>query len=120
MPDLFHLIHELVKGYGPASCRRLRPARQAFNPARERCEQCRASDPTNEASLPAQVVVDACQVEVKRWEGLRHTYRDHLMRFSLIVQPWRVEDSTPQDAQEMQLRLAALIKAFENFTQTTE
>jgi hypothetical protein len=119
VPDLFHLVHELVKGYGPILCLRLRQARQTLKAAHERLAKCRASDPKSEASLQAQVVAEACQAEVDRWEGIRHTYRGHLMRLSLIVHPWRVADSTPQDAQEVQQQLATQIKAFEKLMETT-
>jgi IclR helix-turn-helix domain len=50
VPDLFHLIRELVKGYGPAVCLRLRQARQALKIAQECLATCRASDPSSEAS----------------------------------------------------------------------
>lgn len=119
VPDLFHLIHELVKGYGPAVCLGLRQARQALKAARECLEPCRTRDPKDEASLQAQMRVEACQAEVERWEGVRHTYRGHLMRLSLIVHPWRVKDSTPQSSKEVEQLLQAEIKAIEHFMETT-
>ena len=119
VPDLFHLIRELVKGYGPAVCLRLRQARQALKAARERLDQCRARDPRGEANVQAQMEVEACQVEVERWEGIHHTYRKHLMRLSLIVHPWRVEDSTPQNSNEVERLLQAETKAIEQFMETT-
>jgi hypothetical protein len=119
VPDLFHLIHELVKGYGPTLCLRLRQVHQALKAAHERLATCRANDPNSEASLQAQVVVEACQAEVERWENVRHTYREHLMRISLIVHPCRVADSTPQDAQEVQQQLEGQLTAFEDFIETS-
>jgi Family of unknown function (DUF6399)/IclR helix-turn-helix domain len=119
VPDLFHLIRELVKGYGPAVCLRLRQARQALKIAQECLATCRASDPSSEACLQAQVEVEACQAEVMRWEDVRHIYREHLMKLSLIVHPWRVAESIPQDAQEVQQRLEGQLKAFEDFIETT-
>lgn len=120
VPDLFHLIRELVKGYGPTICIRLRQARQSLKAARERLERCRDHDPKDDASFQAQMtVVDACQAEVEHWEGIRHTYRGHLMRLSLIVHPWRVEDSTPQRSQEVEQLLAAETRAIETFIETT-
>lgn len=115
VPDLFHFIHELVKGYGPSVCLRLRQARRALQTAHERLTTCRAHDPNSAASLQAQIVVEACQAEVEHWEGVRHTYRGHLMRLSLIVHPWRVTDSTPQNAQEVQQQLEGQLTAFEDF-----
>jgi hypothetical protein len=119
VPDLFHLIHEIVKGYGPAICLRLRQARQALRAARERLEKCRADDPKGEASLQAQLVLEACQADAEHWEGIRHTYRGYLKRLSLIVHPWRVEDSTIQTSQEVEQQLEAQIEAFEGFIETT-
>ncbi len=119
VPDLFHLIRELVKGYGPAICLRLRQARQALKAARERLEKCRADDPKGKPSLQAQVAVEACQKEVEHWEDIHHRYRGHLMRLSLIVHPWRIEDSMPQDSQEVQQHLEGQIEAFEDFIETT-
>jgi hypothetical protein len=119
VPDLFHLIRELVKGYGPAICLGLRQARQALKVARERLEQCRNRDPKSEAVLQAQMEVEACQAEVEHWESIRHTYRGHLMRLSLIVNPWRIEDSTPQSSEEVEQQLEAEIEAIERFMETT-
>ena len=119
VPDLFHLIRELVKGYGPTICLRLRQARQALKAAGERLEQCRVRDPKSEASLQAQMGVEVCQAEVERWEGIRHTYRGHLTRLSLIVHPWRVEDTTTQSSEQVEQRLEAEMEAIEHFMETT-
>src|SRR2546421_4628696 len=43
MPDLFHLIHDLVKSYSLAICDPLRQAQQAFNQARESLTMCQTS-----------------------------------------------------------------------------
>lgn len=120
VPDLFHFIHELVKGYGPTICLRLRQARQALKAARERLEQCRADDPKSESSLQAQGVLSACQSELERWQAIHQTYRSHLMRLSLIVHPWRLEDSRPQSSGQVSNLLEAEITALESFMETTE
>jgi hypothetical protein len=41
------------------------------------------------------------------------------MRLSLIVHPWQVEDSTPQNSQEVEQQLATEIEAIETFMETT-
>src|SRR4029434_728019 len=46
IPDLFHLIHELVKSYSWAILGRLRHARQALKQAQERLRMCQGSDPS--------------------------------------------------------------------------
>ena len=45
IPDVFHLIHELVKSYSWAILGRLRHARQALSHAQERLRTCEASPP---------------------------------------------------------------------------
>src|SRR5262252_10493789 len=45
IPDLFHLLHDLVKGYSLAICRRLRQAQQALQQAQERLATCQTSHP---------------------------------------------------------------------------
>ncbi len=45
IPDLFHLIHELVKSYSLAIFGRLRHARQALSHAQEYLTKCQASKP---------------------------------------------------------------------------
>jgi len=51
IPDVFHLIHELVKSYSLAILGRLRHARQALSQAQERLHMCQVSDP-NGAETP--------------------------------------------------------------------
>ena len=48
IPDLFHLIHDLVKSYSLAICGRLRQARQALQPS--------AGAPPQRARRPIQAV----------------------------------------------------------------
>src|SRR5262249_45623132 len=43
IPDVFHLLHDLVKGYSLAICSRLRHAQQALQQAQERLAVCQAS-----------------------------------------------------------------------------
>src|SRR4029453_15640589 len=45
IPDLFHLLHDLVKGYSLALCSRLRQAQQALQQAQERLATCQTSHP---------------------------------------------------------------------------
>jgi len=41
------------------------------------------------------------------------TYRGHLEAIALQVHPWRVEDSTPQSAQEVEAQLGAEVTALQ-------
>jgi hypothetical protein len=119
VPDLFHVIHELVKGYGLSISRQLRQAHQALKQARACLDACQGREPTSEASQQAQAAVAACEAEVERWQGVRQAYRDHLLRLSLIVHPWCVADSTPQSSPEVKQRLEAEIEAVEALMETT-
>ena len=118
IPDLFHLIHDLVKGYALAISSRLRHARQALGQAQEHLARCQASAPSGGAAQQAQRVVEETEAEVKRWEGIRSASRQHLETVSLIVHPWRLVDSTPQTSQDVEQLLQGEIAAIETFVET--
>jgi len=105
MPDVFHLIHELVKSSSLSMCSRLRQARQALKQAQEQC--------SGAAAPQAQAVVEAREAEVTHWETVHSAYRHHLERVSLPVHPWRVFDSTRQRSEEVERQLHAEIDALE-------
>jgi hypothetical protein len=94
IPDLCHLIHELVKSYSLSICGRLRQARQALSQAQEHLRTCQASHPRGADVQQAQAVVEAREAEVARWESVHRAYRHPLETVSLIVHPWRLVDST--------------------------
>lgn len=110
MPDVFHLIHELVKSYSLAIGSRLRQARQALQ---------QAEGQRSEAEAPqGQAVVEACAAEVTHWETVHSAYRHHLESVSLTVHPWRVCDSTRQRAAAVERQLHAEIDALEALIDT--
>ncbi len=113
IPDLFHLIHDLVKSYSLSIHSRLRQARRALSHAQEQRKKCQASDPSGAASSQAQVLVEAHEAEVQRWESVHSVYRNHLLTLSLIMHPWRLFDSTPQTSEEVERQLHAEIVAIE-------
>jgi len=118
IPDLFHLIHDLVKSYSLAIASRLRQVRQALSQAQEGLATCQASDPSGAEVLRAQALVEASEAEVAHWEGVHSTYRHHLETVSLIMHPWRLLDSTPQTSQEVERQLQAEIAAIETLVET--
>ncbi len=118
IPDLFHLIRELVKSYSLAIGSRLRQARQSLGQAREHLAKFQADDPEGAEAELARVVVETGEAEVSRWEGVHDTYRLHLEAISLSVHPWRVVDSTPQTAQEVEDQLQTEIDALETLIET--
>src|ERR1700694_4298393 len=109
IPDVFHLIHDLVQSYSLAMCGPLRHAQQAFNQARESLTTCQASHRSSDEAQQAEVGARAAEVE--RWESVHSAYRHHLETVSLIVHPWRIGNSTPQTSQEVERRLHAGIDA---------
>jgi hypothetical protein len=66
----------------------------------------------------AQLVVEATETEVRRWEGIRRDYRHHLETLSLIVHPWRLVDSTMPTSQDVEKRLQAEVTAMETLVET--
>src|SRR2546425_2652941 len=118
IPDVFHLIHDLVKSYSLAICGPLRQARQALHQARESLTTCQASHRSSEEAQQAQAEVEACDAEVERWESVHSAYRHHLETVSLLVHPWRICNSTPQTSQEVERRLPAEIDAITAFIET--
>jgi len=118
IPDVFHLIHALVKSYSLAILGRLRQARQALRHAQERLRMCQGSDPSGAEAQQAQAMVEASAAQVQHWETVDSAYRHHLETMSLLVHPWRLFDSTRQTSQEVARRLHAEIAALEALVAT--
>ena len=118
IPDLFHLIHDLVKSYSLAILGRLRHARQTLSQAQERLRMCQGSDPSGAEAQQAQAVVEARAAQVQHWGTVDSTYRQHLESVSLLVHPWRLVDSTRQTSHEVEHQLQAEIAALEVFVET--
>ena len=118
IPDLFHLSHELVKGYALPISSRLRQAHQTLEQARERLVRSQTFDPLGAEAQQAQAVVEASEAEVERWESVRHAYQGHLETLSLIMHPWRVVDSTRQTSADVERLLRAEIVALEALVTT--
>jgi hypothetical protein len=118
LPDLFHLIHDLGKSYALSIWSRLRQARQALRQAQERLGTCQASDPGGEGVQQAQAVVEVCEAEVTRWEGVHRAYRHHLEHLSLLVHPWHLWGSTRQRSADVAYQLRTEIMAIETLVET--
>jgi hypothetical protein len=113
IPDLFHLSHDLAKGYSLMIFGRLRQAQQALAQARQRLETLQASQPGSAQVPQAQSGVAASEALVTRWQGVRLAYRHSLANLSRIMHPWRLVDSTHQTSQEVERQLQAEIEALE-------
>jgi Family of unknown function (DUF6399)/IclR helix-turn-helix domain len=118
IPDLFHLLHELAKGYSLVIWRQVKTARQALSRAQEHLARCQAEGASEGAIESAQVAVAAGEAEVARWQQVRDTYRGHLEAMALQVQPWRVTDSTPQSSQEVEVQLADEVTALQELLES--
>jgi hypothetical protein len=118
IPDLFHLLHELAKGYSLVIWRQVKTARQALSRAQERLATCQAEGASEGVIESAQVAVASGEAEVAHWEEVRDTYRGHLEAMSLQVHPWRLTDSTPQSSPEVEAQLAAEVDALQELLES--
>ena len=118
IPDVFHLSHELAKGYSLAIFGRLRQAQQALAQAGQRLATWQASPPGSDQAQQAQAVVEVRQGEVKHWQAVRDAYRTHLAPLSLTVHPWRLVDSTRQTSQGVERQLHVELQALETLLAT--
>jgi hypothetical protein len=118
LPDLFHLIHDLVKSYALAIFSRLRHAQQALHHARERLATGQAFNPGSAEAPQAQTAVEAREAEVTRWQDVRSPYRNHLDNLSLIMPPWRLLDALRQTSPEVERQVPAEIAALETLVET--
>ena len=118
IPDLFHLSHDLAKGYSLAIVSRLRQAQQALTQARERLATAQTSHPGSVQTQLDQAMVDNHEAEVKRWQDVRSAYRTHLSNLSLILYPWNLLDSVRQTSTEVERRLRAEVTALETLMAT--
>ena len=118
MPDVFHLLHDLAKGYSLSLFTQLKAARQQLNQAQEHLGICQVKSASAAQIASAQAQVAAGEARVEHWSEVHDTYRGHLQAIALQVHPWRVEDSTPQSAQEVEAQLAAEITALQALMET--
>jgi hypothetical protein len=113
-----NLLHDLAKGDSLSICRQLQAARQQLTQAQEKLAKCQVEGASEAQIESSQAQVAADEARVEHWQEVRDTYRGHLEAISLQVHPWRLEDSTPQSAQEVQARLAAEVTALHALIET--
>jgi Family of unknown function (DUF6399)/IclR helix-turn-helix domain len=118
IPDLFHLSHDLAKGYSLAIFSRLRQAQQALGQARQRLEGLQVREPGRLHIQPAQACVEVCAASVKHWQEVRREWREHLGNLSWIIHPWRLSDSTPQRSKEVEDLLRVELEATQTLFET--
>jgi enamine deaminase RidA (YjgF/YER057c/UK114 family) len=113
IPDMFHLSHDLAKGYALAIFGRLRQAKQALEQARQRLESLQVSQTDRDQFQKAQSSVEACAPSVQHWQEVRSVWKQHLSNLSRILHPWRLVDSRRQTSQAVEEQLRAALQAIE-------
>jgi hypothetical protein len=119
IPDLFHVGHDLAKGYSLAIFGRLRQAKRELEQAKphlEKWQQNTQVDPSQIAQGQAQVV--ACTTLVHHWQEVGSTWRQYLSNLSCILHPWRLTDSIRQTSKEVEEQLRTELKAVETLLET--
>ena len=116
IPDLFHVSHDLARGYSLRIFSRLRQAKREFEHAKQRLETLQKNIQTDPAPLTeGEARVAACAVSVQHWQEAGSAWRQHLSNLSRIVHPWRLSDARRQSSQEVEAQLQAELKAIETF-----
>jgi hypothetical protein len=114
IPDLFHLGHDLAKGYSLAIFGRLRQAKRDLEHAKQCLETVQKKaqrDRGHVVQTQAQVAV--CATSVHHWQEVGCAWRQHLSNLSRILHPWRLADSTRQTSKEVEEQLGIELEAIE-------
>ena len=119
IPDLFHIGHDLAKGYSLGIVGRLRQAKRGL----EQAKQCLEKLQKHVQAKPAQVAqaqarVAACATSVHHWHEVGSAWRQHLANVSRILHPWRLADSIRQTSKEVEEQLRAELQAIETLLET--
>src|SRR5215831_3547923 len=112
IPDLFHLSHDLAKGYSLAIFGRLRQAKQGFEHAKQCLETLQKNTQAGHVNIEqAQALVADGATSVHHWQGVRRAWKEHLSNVSRILHPWRLADASRQTSKEVEEQLRAEIQA---------
>jgi hypothetical protein len=117
---VFHLSHDLAKGYALALGGRLRHAKQALAHAKQRLESLHHSQADRAQVEQAQALVADCERSVHRWQGVHSAWKQHLANLSCILHPWCLVDSTRQTSLAVAQQLQAELQALETWLATNE
>jgi len=119
IPDLFHLSHDLAKGYSLCIFGHLRQAKRDLEQAKQCLEKLPKSaqaDPDQVAQAQARVA--ACATSVNHWQEVGSAWRQGLSNLSRILHPWRLADSIRQTSKEVEEQLRAELKAIETLLES--
>jgi Family of unknown function (DUF6399)/IclR helix-turn-helix domain len=120
IPDMFHLIHDIVKSYSLALGRQLQQARRELQKAEDGLQKSQALDRQPHLSSTVRQQVEVRQAEVRRWEAIQHEYRPRLEALSLTLHPFAIDDSAPQTSAQVEHRLHIQVEAMEAFAHTQQ
>lgn len=119
IPDLFHLGHDLAKGYSLAIFGRLRQAKQGFEQAKQRLETLQKDVQIDGGQVAqAQGRVASCAISLHHWQEVGSDWRQRLSNLSRILHPWQLLDSTRQTSKEIEEQLRAELLAIETLLET--
>jgi hypothetical protein len=119
IPDLFHLSHDLAKGYSLSIFGRLRQGKRDLEQAKQRLETLQKDGQVERVRIEqAQDRVAACATSVSQWQEVGRVWRQHLSNLSRILHPWRLADSTRQTSKEVEKHLHAELVAIEMVLET--
>ncbi len=118
IPDVFHLMHDIVKSYSLAIGRQVKRALYELETAEARLQRPQGGNPQCAANDEATRQVEAAHAEVRRWEGIQREYRQRLETISLTLHPFRSDNSAPQTSLEVGNRVQAQVQAIEVLAHT--
>lgn len=113
VPDFFHFMHDVVKSYSLAIGRRLHHTHTQLKAAEHALAQDIERPQAARTSQQAQAAVEASRAEVRQWEEIHLTYRQHLETLSLTLHPFGIADSAPQTSAQVQSQLRMALEAIE-------
>jgi hypothetical protein len=119
IPDVFHVSHDLAKGYSLSIFGRLRQAKQSLERAKQRLETLQKSAQAEPGQIAqAQALVAQSETSLTHWQGVQSAWKAHLSNLSRIVHPWRFADSSRQTSKEVEQQLGAELEAIETLFET--
>ena len=119
IPDVFHLSHDLAKGYSLAIFGRLRQAKRDLEQAKQRLGVLQKNAQGDRVQVAqAQARVAACATSANHWQGVGSAWRQRLSNVSRILHPWRLADSTRQTSKEVEEQLGAELEVIETLLET--
>jgi hypothetical protein len=119
IPDVFHVGHDLAKGYALCIFGRLRHATRDLEHAKQRLEAVQKHAQADRVQVTqVQPRVAAWATSVHHWQGVGSAWRQRLSNVSRILHPWRLADSTRQMSKEVEEQLRAELKALETLLAT--